>query len=770
MPPYDFKSLFAEFLRADAAASPRARAERWSDVRDEARTRWARVLALRAKNQPYTEAVLDGLLPYADTPANRAAGRWVHPSSTLATDVRAWFEREGWVQPAEWPMAAHAVVQFIERCMLCPDRLQEVCDRFTRHGEVRGFQSALLSPMLNALVPDRFLIVSARSLSMLRAFTGVPWSPRVETFPRANEALAAFLAAQRVVITRDETRGMRPGDVLDDFARWFVSKTADTHDEAWDRLQASTQDTKELTVWKVAPGDQSPRWFKCLADQSIAFAWAELGDLSSLSREEFARRLQGLAIEHDTFRLGGVEHLWRITRSERAVFVAARDGSAILGVGRVTGRYEYRAGERFPHRIPVDWFDTAERAVSVPDWARPVVGIDLARAESLLGRSLRDLYPEKEEISGEVPAGETAAGASDALADALPEVFHIAPRLETTDFAQRASAAALPGPMMARASSRPSQMLPAQRTTPHPAMPRSVSDPALRSVSDPAPARLTTVPSPRLADASPRKGSLRPTTTLSADTSYPEDELRRWLDAIARKGQALVAGPTGSGKTWLARRLAAHLAGADGRAEVLQLHASYRYEDFVERVDGSVCVPGRFAEFVERATGAAGTYVLLLDDLQRADLPRVLGESLYALEHRDDRVRLASGSELAVPRNVVVIATVNTTERALVSIPGAVRRPFASILLPPRYDVLARFLQGRGFEPSGLVQVLAAAARALASPELAPGTAGFFRDDLPAHIEDVWETELLQHLAQHLDPERLKPFRWERVRDTVLGR
>ena len=111
----------------------------------------------------------------------------------------------------------------------------------------------------------------------------------------------------------------------------------------------------------------------------------------------------------------------------------------------------------------------------------------------------------------------------------------------------------------------------------------------------------------------------------------------------------------------------------------------------------------------------------------------------------------------------------STSERPLTGVDAAVRRLFAAVPLGLRYDALANFLQARGFDPSGLLLVLEAADRALVRPELALGVANLFIEDLSRHLEDIWTAEVVPYLAQHLDAERLKPFRWERVRATLLG-
>jgi 5-methylcytosine-specific restriction protein B len=67
-----------------------------------------------------------------------------------------------------------------------------------------------------------------------------------------------------------------------------------------------------------------------------------------------------------------------------------------------------------------------------------------------------------------------------------------------------------------------------------------------------------------------------PLSQLTAETGHTETELARWLQAIERKGQAVLYGPPGTGKTFLAERLARHLtAESDGFFELVQFHPAY---------------------------------------------------------------------------------------------------------------------------------------------------------------------------------------------------
>ncbi len=147
----------------------------------------------------------------------------------------------------------------------------------------------------------------------------------------------------------------------------------------------------------------------------------------------------------------------------------------------------------------------------------------------------------------------------------------------------------------------------------------------------------------------------------------------------------------------------------------------------------------------------------------------MLGESLHALEYRGQPVRLASGAELTIPRDLYVIGTMNASERAITVADQSLRRRFAFVALPPRYDVLSRYLAARGFDADGLIEALRAMNDAL-GVDAPLGTAHFFRDDLAEVLEDVWTHEVEAHLEHHLHgEERVAPFRWSSVKSRVTG-
>ena len=153
-------------------------------------------------------------------------------------------------------------------------------------------------------------------------------------------------------------------------------------------------------------------------------------------------------------------------------------------------------------------------------------------------------------------------------------------------------------------------------------------------------------------EAEPVKAAPAPVVTenvakdLAAATFWPQERAERLVSQVNRWGQLLFQGPPGTGKTFVAETLARLLAGdEEGRVEVVQFHPSYAYEDFIEGIRPVVTEGSDLAYEVRKGifTGAGANeaieypedpFFLVVDEINRANLPRVFGELLYALEYR----------------------------------------------------------------------------------------------------------------------------------------
>lgn len=264
---------------------------------------------------------------------------------------------------------------------------------------------------------------------------------------------------------------------------------------------------------------------------------------------------------------------------------------------------------------------------------------------------------------------------------------------------------------------------------------------------------------------------------LAEAVGYSAETITLWLRAVARKKQAIFYGPPGTGKTFVARRLARHLvAGGDGFVELVQFHPAYAYEDFVQGirpktdpVSGAVryeMTPGRFVAFCRAAAQRRDRCVLIIDEINRADMARVLGELLYLLEYRNESVPLAGGGTLRIPDNVVVLGTMNTADRSIALVDHALRRRFAFVALRPNYAVLTRYLAQRNVAAGPLVQLLRRL-NAEIEPDYQVGITYFLRENLAGELADIWQTEIEPYLEEYFydRPEAVAPYRW-----SVVGR
>lgn len=268
---------------------------------------------------------------------------------------------------------------------------------------------------------------------------------------------------------------------------------------------------------------------------------------------------------------------------------------------------------------------------------------------------------------------------------------------------------------------------------------------------------------------------------IHEQTGYDLIWIRRAISALKNKRQAVLYGPPGTGKTFLSEKIAAHLTGGGkGFTELVQFHPSYTYEDFMEGLRPKAIpgigleykiVEGRFKNFCAEAGKLSDPCVLIIDEINRANLSRVFGELMYLLEYRDKSIPLASGSSFSIPRNVHVIGTMNTADRSIALVDHALRRRFAFIHMMPDYSVLKHYHKGGTFNPDGLVKVLERINKAIEDRNFFIGVSFFLHEDIENRLESIWQLEIEPYLDELFfdRPDTMNEFLWNNVRTAVLG-
>ncbi len=259
-----------------------------------------------------------------------------------------------------------------------------------------------------------------------------------------------------------------------------------------------------------------------------------------------------------------------------------------------------------------------------------------------------------------------------------------------------------------------------------------------------------------------------PTQALAAKLLLPLEWLVETVELLNDKRQIVLYGPPGTGKTYLAQELCKALVeGTGGEYEVVQFHPSYAYEDFFEGLrprlqqDGSGGVAfdlvwGPLRRMASRAADNPSVpCVLIIDEINRANLAKVFGELYFLLEYRATSVSLQySDDKFFLPRNLFFIGTMNTADRSVALVDAAMRRRFYfQGLFPgeqPIQGLLKLWLAGQGL-PEEAAHLLSLLNERINDRDFAVGPSYLMshRVAQPGGLERIWRTAIRPLLDEH---------------------
>lgn len=268
---------------------------------------------------------------------------------------------------------------------------------------------------------------------------------------------------------------------------------------------------------------------------------------------------------------------------------------------------------------------------------------------------------------------------------------------------------------------------------------------------------------------------------LLCDVSF----LKEIVDLLEDKRQVILYGPPGTGKTYLAQALAEALAPEEQARSLVQFHPAYSYEDFFEGYrpvtdDDKQMIyeltPGPLAKLAEHAALHEEQHVMVIDEINRANLPRVLGELLFLLEYRDKSMAVMHRSDgsFSLPKNLWFIGTMNTADRSIALIDAAMRRRFHFVPFFPEREptksLLRRWTQenapNQAWIPDLVSAVNSELEKELGGDHLQLGPSHFMKTDLnEGGFKRVWKYNIEPFIEDQLfgKPDKIKQFRLEAV-------